>query len=245
MVNEIDIDMYEDEFTNYNRFQNLDGVEYKIVQKLLTSNNKYADNVWRLMKYNTTDALNQEALTQEEKMELIDGTPQNMKVNTGVSQDEIKTRVFLYPFVDDAWTIQAASIYIYVNKIEPINRYLSNIDIVIETITHAKIGVVTTEADMLSNPEETNPNDYTYSDDVNPYVEYKSRVTVLLKSLIAALNGMEIDGVGTLEFNKASKGLETNSGVEMNMYNRKSFFGHTIHFNITMGNLSGSPDIGK
>lgn len=244
MISEIDIDMNEDEFSEYNRFQNLDGVEYKIVQKLLTLDNKYANNVWRLLKYNTTDALSKPALTSQEKMELIDGTPQNMKVNTGVSSDEIKTRIFLYPFVDDAWTLQATSIYIYINKIEPINANQSNIDVVIETITHAKIGVVATEADTISNPNETNPNDYIYSDDENPYVEYKSRVSVLLKSLLAALNGTPIDGIGPLQFIQVSAGLETKGKVEMNMYNRKSFFGHTIHFNIKMANISDTPNRG-
>lgn len=244
MVSEVDFDMNEDEYTNYNRFQNLDGAEYKIVQKLLTLDNKYANNIWRLLKYNTVDALNKDALTQQEKMELIIGTPQNAKANESASKDEVKARVFLYPFADDAWTVEATSIYIYVNKIEPINRFQSNVDIVIETVTHADIGIVATEADTISNPEETNPNDYIYSDDVNPYVEYKSRITVLLKSLIAALNGTGIDGIGTLQFTRAARGLETNGNAEMNMYNRKSFFGHTIHFNAPMANVSDSPDRG-
>ncbi len=234
----------EDEYSESNRFQNLDGIEYKIVQILLNSDNKYANNVWRILKYDTQDALNKPALTHEEKLELIGGTPQNMKVNQGVGSDEIKTRVFLYPFVNEARTLQATSIYIYVNKIEPINIGQSNVDIVIETVTHANLGEVLTDADIVSNPEETNPNDYHYTDEENPYVEYKSRATVLLKSLLAALNGKYIDGVDTLNFTKAAKGLETNGKAEMNMYNRRSFFGHTIHFNATMSGLSDSSDIG-
>lgn len=240
MVNEVN------EYMESNRFQNLDGIEYKIIQKLLNSDNKYANNVWRILKYNTQKALNEPALTRTEKLELVSGTPQNMQVNTSAdaSQDEIKTRVFLYPFVDEAWTLQATAIYIYVNKIEPINIAQSNVDVVIETVTHASIGVVATEADSLSNPDETNPNDYIYTDDTNPYVEYKSRITVLLKSLLAALNGMFIDGVGYLQFNRADKGLFTNSKVEKNLYNRHAFFGDTIHFNVVMSGISDTPDEG-
>lgn len=70
--------------------------------------------------------------------------------------------------------------------------------LVVELATHNHINVVTSEADFIAHPEITNPNDYYYNDNETPTVQCKSRETLLLKSVLAELNGLLVDGVGYL-----------------------------------------------
>ena len=42
------------EFNDFDRFPNLDGIEYKMVNELLYSKSKYAENIWK-QKGNTVD----------------------------------------------------------------------------------------------------------------------------------------------------------------------------------------------
>lgn len=107
-------------------------------------------------------------------------------------------RVFMQPFVDDAWSEQCSSIYVYVNGIYPNNLQLSTVDVTIELIVHSKISVINGDGDELTNPD-ANPNDSTDKGDI--VVTSKNRATVLLKSLLAEFNGLYIDGIGFLEFN--------------------------------------------
>lgn len=239
--------MYEySEYNEYNRFPNLDGIEGKIICHLLHSTSKYTKLFWKILKYNTKDALSQPELTQNEKMELIDGTVNNTKLNANNEEQDIKTRLFFSPFIDDAWTAQASSVYIYVDNIYPIDQNRSDISLTVETVTHAKISTLYTDADLLSNPDDTNPNDYFYEDENNPTVMYKSRATVLLKCILAELNGLYIDGIGYLQFNtnKSIDGDRIQSKAELNLFNRRSFFGHSIKFNVTMSGDSDSSSVG-
>ena len=41
----------------YNRFVNLDNIEYRIVNYLAKSKTKYANNLWKILKYDTEDCL--------------------------------------------------------------------------------------------------------------------------------------------------------------------------------------------
>ena len=41
----------------YNRFVNLDNIEYRIVNYLAKSTTKYANNLWKILKYDTEDCL--------------------------------------------------------------------------------------------------------------------------------------------------------------------------------------------
>lgn len=118
-----------------------------------------------------------------------------MSTNNG---EPTTKRVFLQPFVDDAWSKQCSSIYVYVSGIYPNNLQLSTVDVTIECIVHSKISVLAGDGEQDLNPD-ANPNDST--DQGNIVVTSKNRATVLLKSLLAEFNGLYIDGIGFLEFN--------------------------------------------
>ena len=73
----------------------------------------------------------------------------------------------------------------------------SVVSLVVEIATHNHINTVAGESDFIAHPSVTNPNDY-YESDTAPVVQYKSRESVLLKCVLAELNGLFIDGVGYL-----------------------------------------------
>lgn len=240
--------MYEySEFNEFNRFSNLDGLEYKIIQHLLHSESKYAIFFWKLLKYTSMDALYKADLTESEKNELIDGTPENLEAQSQATDGHYIARLFFSPFKDDAETDQCSSVYIYVDNIYPIDQTRSTVSITVETATHVKISVVSTDADMISHPNTTNPNDYYYTTkdltdpDATPAVLLKSRATLLLKCILAELNGLYLDGIGYLQFNtnKSIEGDSIKSKAEMSLFNRRSFFGHRIRFNVGISGISG------
>ena len=44
-----------DEFLDYNRYTNLDGVEWRIIDFLINSTDEHAESLWKMLKYNTID----------------------------------------------------------------------------------------------------------------------------------------------------------------------------------------------
>jgi len=235
--------MYE--FTAYNemnRFQNLDSIENKIVDCLVNDDNKHAENFWKLLKYSDLTALSHDDLKKEEKLALIYN-------DNGEPNDK---RVFISPFMDDAWKEQCSSVYIFVEKIKPINHLESVVTVTIETVTHTKVAVINGDGDPDLNPNivedgrvtryGANPNDSDVQGSV--VVSMKNRETVLVKSILAALNGKYLDGIGYLRFDKVKDASESNSEVTMPLFNSRSFFGHSIKFAMSIAGDSMSGGIG-
>ena len=154
--------------------------------------------------------------------------------------------MFFSPFVDDAWSDECCSVYIYVDDIYPIDHMRAIVSVLVETVIHSKINAVLSAADEISDPEGTNPNDYFYKDSKNAVVEWKSRASVLLKCLLAELNGLYLDGIGYLTFNteKNIEGDQTKGKATLSLFNRRSFFGHQIRFNVAMSGISDNPEEG-
>jgi len=132
----------------------------------------------------------------------------------------------------------------------------SIVSVGVETVIHAKINFLSngpaTNCDA-GDPEQANPakelinaNDYYYKNEENPAVRFKSRATVLLKCLLAELNGLYIDGVGYLGFiaSKPNEGDAIKSKATLSLFNNRSFFGHRIGFNVTMSGISDDPEGG-
>ena len=237
-------DFYEySGYNDFNRFINIDGIEGKIVAHLLTSETKYAQMLWKLLKYDSKDALTKDNLSLEERKKLVDGMGSNANQTGGQTG---ATRLFFSPFVDDAWVDECSSVYIYVDDIYPVDHMRAVVSVLVETVIHSKINAILNDADEISNPEETNPNDYYYKDNVNPAVIWKSRASVLLKCLLAELNGLYIDGVGYLAFNtdKSIDGDSIKGKATLSLFNRRSFFGHQIRFNVVMSGMSDNPEEG-
>ena len=223
---------YGGEYQSANRLENLDGLEAKIITHLIDSKNQYAEDVWRLLKYADESALSQKPLTREEKEALVftgdNGAPDATKA----------ARVFLAPFVDDAWKEQGSSLYICVSEICPLDRMNAEVVVNFEVIVHSQTSVVWGNGDPNLNPH-ANPND---SDaEGNLVVSVKNRATALMKDIIAEFNGLYLDGVGYLYLNDGKK---AKGGVKIALWNKGSFYGHRISMVLGMSGVSENPRIG-
>lgn len=279
-----------------NRFENLEGIEGKILNHFLYSKTRHAENFWKILKYNTPDALNKDGLTPEEKYELVffndDGGTYTTK------------RFFVQPFVDDAWSEQCSSVYVYVDEIHPTDHIRANIIVTVEVVVHARISTMDGNREQellplmsgrvdLENSKfyvpyydnrdkawkekeiapdnkhsyfdlpskifynwfgaegfkkieqegyastQYNPNDFDKQGNI--VVAKKNRATVLLKSIIAELNGLYLDGIGNLMIDPT---LDKDTGAKLSLWNSRSFYGYTIKFATKMGNYSDKPDFG-
>lgn len=126
--------MVEDKQYPYNKMTALPRLSYNIVSYLMTSANEKAELLWKLLKYNTTDAWKQPNLTIKEKSEMIwsgDGNINNFNV-------------FLDPLGDDVYTVEKNILRVYTGRNMPENRTLSVQEIIVEFYAHSKMT-------MLSN----------------------------------------------------------------------------------------------
>ena len=134
---------------------------------------------------------------------------------------------------------------LYIGEIVPMNAMESAVSLVVELATHNHINLVSGEADFVAHPDITNPNDYYYSNDIDPVVQYKSRESVLLKCVLAELNGLYIDGVGYTQFNTLKSTTDGQVKItpkaSMSIYDRRSFFGHKVQFLIPMSGGASTP----
>ena len=223
---------YKAEYSDYNemnRFENLDSIEDKILQHLLHHETKHTNNIWKLLKYATLNALSEADVSLPDRLSLINK-------DTGYPTDK---RVFLSPFVDDAWAVECSSLYIFVDKIKPIDHTRAAIYVTVETVTHSKISVINGDGDLDLNPD-ANPNDSDINNEV--IVDIKNRETVLVKSLLAELNGLYLDGIGYLQMNKLEN--DVSGDVSMPLFNGRSYYGHRINFVVEMSGISESADWG-
>ena len=93
-LNEYTVHKYEAEYSDNecNRFENLEGIEAKILNHLLYSKSRHANNLWKLLKYSTPNALNEADLEPAEKIEIVyDNYVEGMPANT--------KRFFMQPFI--------------------------------------------------------------------------------------------------------------------------------------------------
>lgn len=211
----------------FNRFLNLDSMGWRIVDHLLNSDTKHAENLWKTLKYDTEDCLFKNSLTRREKIDLI-------YRDTGNSANK---KVFLMPYTDDAWETQSSRLDIYVDKIISINHITSRVNIGFEILVHNKINNIYGEAeegDPFTNPSELD-------EDGNPTILTKSRDTVLLRSLLAELNGAEIAGVGMLQFNSKDN---PDVKVERKIWNNRAYFGYFAVLTVLVSGVSSSPGVG-
>lgn len=223
---------YGGEYQSANRLSNLDGVEAKIITHLIKSSSNYAEDIWRLLKYADEKALSKPVLTEEQKNALV-------FVGDNGSPDATKAaRVFLAPFVDDAWKEQGSSLYVYVSDILPLDRMTSEVIVNFELVVHSQTSVVWGNGDPELNPH-ANPND---SDaEGNLVVSVKNRATTLLKDVIAEFNGIYLDGVGYMYL---ADGKKAKGGVKVSLWNHGSFYGHRVSMVVQMSGVSNSPMYG-
>ncbi|HEY5588897.1 MAG TPA: hypothetical protein VIK86_08080 [Candidatus Paceibacterota bacterium] len=109
----------------YNKFEQLPQMPYNIITSLIQNN----ENVWKLINYNSPDALQLPNLTQEQKAKLI----------WNGQEDSEDYRVFMQPVTDDAFTTMCSQIRVFPIVIIPTNRTLGIISFGIEILSHVKI----------------------------------------------------------------------------------------------------------
>ena len=236
------VEYYEyDQYNNFNRFPNIDSIEAKIIEHLVYSNTKYSNTIWQLLKYPSKDALWKPVPTVPERIALVESS-----ISGTESSDMAEKRLFCKPFSDDAVKAECSVLCLYIGEIYPVDATQSVVSLTAEIATHNHVNIVAGEADTIAHPDVTNPNDYYYKNLETPAVQYKSRESVLLKCVLAELNGLFIDGVGYAQFNthKLIEGRNIGSKVSMSVYDGRSFFGHKIQFNILMSGISDNPNIG-
>lgn len=212
----------------YNRFVNLDGAEYRIFDFLAKSESKYADNLWKILAYDTEDCLLRPSLSYEERMNLL-------YVNNGNAN--IK-RAFMSPYIDDSWVEQSSHLHIYVHSVIPKDHITSTVNIGIECIVHNKISNIISDANIFN--DSSNPSEL-HNGDGSVIVKYKSRATVMLKSVLAALNGYFIAGVGTLQLNYKVSGYDM---AKMSLWNNRSFFGYEVVMSTLLSGVSTNEECG-
>ena len=109
----------------YNKFSGFSDLCYNIISYLMTNN----ENIWKLLKYNTPDALSRPNLSIQEKRALI--------FNGNNDSEDFK--VYRSPFLDESFTKQTSQLRVYALTVLPDNRSLSTIDFAIDCLTHIKL----------------------------------------------------------------------------------------------------------
>lgn len=228
--------MYTVDGNQYNRFTNLDNVEWNIIKHLVESDSKFANNAWRILAYDDEGCLLHNSthpeLTKSERWNLV-------YTNNG---DASVKRVFMTPYIDDAWVEQSSHLHIYVDSVTPKNHLSSTLDICVETIVHNKISNVIGDADI--EVDTSNPSEFEPTEDFEGWqnaVLYKSRATVFLKSILAELNGTFVKGVGTLQFNSQ---LSPYGRSRQYLWNNRKFFGYSTVFSTIISGTSADNGCG-
>lgn len=230
--------MYSVDGNAYNRFTNLDNVEWNIIWHLVNSETKFADMIWKILKYDTEDCLLRDSVPRQDRINLI-------YTNNG---DASVKRVFMTPYIDDAWDVQSSHLHVYVDTLTPKNHLSSVLDVTFETIVHNKISnIIGDGADGEKfgveggecNLGKTNPVEF--DENGQPWCTYKSRATVFLKSVLAEFNGTFVNGVGTLQFNST---LSPYSKAENYLWNGRKFYGHMTTMSTILSGTSNNNGVG-
>ena len=202
--------------SQFNQFHNLDSVETRVINYLRDTATQDCNRLWKILRYSDMRALYRDDLTQKEKNDLI-----------YQDRDEAACRVFTFPYIEDNFTEVCSIIKIYVHSITPTNHLLSNVNIAVDVLTHNKISsVYNDESDVLDGGRQVEEN-----------ISVKNRNSVMLKAILATLNGANVEGVGVLQFNKA---LSDKCQAEMKLSNNKNFYGYTFVLSCQMSGIGGS-----
>lgn len=203
---------------SFNRFVNIDSIEERIINHFVLSDSDYANRICKLLKYSDSRALLKPNLTQKEKSQLVDMDSANQE----------EKRFFRSPFIEDAMTVQCSLIRVYIDSVVPKTHLNSIVNVGFDIVTHNKIINVYNDAcDDLENPELFRP--------IEQEVMMKSRNSVILKNLLAELNGLEIAGVGKFQFNQQ---LSPFSQARLGIFNNNNYMGYKVIIPVMMSGVS-------
>ena len=180
-------------FLAYNTYSGIEMMPYKIITYMIENN----QDIFKLLKYNLPDALDNPNLTYLEKAELI----YNGEPNSTLS------RIFMQPITDDAFTEMIAQFRVYPEIISP---------------EDAIRGIVTFRFELLSH------------DKINTLNNYSTRILWMLQSAIKTFNGINIDGVGQLFFNRKASGFDY---AKQDIYNGRNYIGYSLQLSTWVGSV--------
>lgn len=207
-----------------NRLATLNGIEDRIIYYLLSPNNKTEEElkathtIWKLLMYNTGDALNKKLPTYKKVTSLI--------ANDDITQSD--KRIFRSPHFEDAFLTEATLLKVYIDSIIPSDPYKAVVNVGIDIITHNKC------INIAADEEDKGPP-IDIVDGVEYYVGTKSRISVLTQAIISLLNGANVQGVGLMEFSgQMSRFQQAQYGI----WNNRNFEGIKVVMGCWMSGVS-------
>ncbi len=209
---------------DYNRLQNLDGIEDRLIYYLLSPKNKteleleQVHNIWRILYYNDTDALKKPLPSYSQVAKLI--------YNDNGAQNGY--RIFRSPRMEDGWTEECSMIKVYVDSIIPVNHLRSIVNVGVDVVVNTKIINLSVPQDSID----------VYIDEIEGIpvsVKTKSRVTVLTQAVISLLNGAEVAGVGKMIFSREQSIFNQ---AQYGIWNNRNYEGIKIVMGVSMSGVS-------
>ncbi len=184
----------------YNNFLHMPQVPYKIVERLATSTSQSAENLWKIIKYPTTDALSQPNLTIGEKMGLL-WTPDS----ENASQQNL-FNVFLKPLVSSALddASQQIQLRIYKTVSKPMNNIEATLGYQFDMYTSEVCCMVLDEDGFLCE-----------------------RTDLMEAYLLDVLNGADIE-IGNSFFQFYNRELNSIARSNLSINNSKSLYGRSM-----------------
>lgn len=108
-----------------NKLTQIDSISYAVIEHLMLNN----ETIWKILKYDTPDALSKPNLTLEEKSSLI--------YSGGDFAD--KYNVFRQSFTDDAMEYQNSRLHVFIGYVQPVNAVYGMVDVCFEIMAHNKL----------------------------------------------------------------------------------------------------------
>lgn len=219
---------YDDDNVKYNRFTNLDSIEDRIIYYLISEEGKNKEQIemvhtiWRILRY-----ADEYCLIDDEEHPLPTYKEITKLIDSDASNQSMK-RIFRYPYVEDAVLDECAMIRVYVDSIVPDNHIVATLNICVEAIIHNK-------ASNIINPLYNENGELINKTEGQPIIAYKNRCTVLLKCILALLNGADVAGVGKLQFNTQVNRFNTS---RLGVWNNRNFYGYKTVLSVVMSGVA-------
>lgn len=218
----------DDDLIEYNRFDNLDGAEDKIIYYLISEKNKtpeqlkYVHTLWRLLYYDDI-----RALINDKNHPL----PTYKQIEKLICNDETLQspyRIFRMPYIVETEEEESSILRVFVDRIMPTNHLIAQVNFGVDILVHSKLTNVL-------NPITDDNDEVINVNELKPLVQYKNRATTMLKCVLALLNGAYISGIGSLVFSR-----EPNRFVEskMGLMNNRTVYGYRTIFSCQMSGVS-------
>lgn len=218
----------------FNRFVFLDGIEDRIIFHLISPLNKTKEELelvhtlWKVIFYDDKDCLNKSLPDYEDDIIPLIYQGNDSILEDGISSKQSNKKIFRFANQEEAWATNSSLIRIYVDSIYPQNDYTATLNVGIDVIAHNKI--------IDINAEESNRNLIEISPNgTRIEVMTKNRLTVMLRCILALLNGANVQGVGTLRYNQKLSSLCQSRYA---LWNQRTYGGYKNIFSTQVSGVS-------